>query len=109
MSSIASVSSTRRSTSDDRHRHVERTERDLLTHGRREHLRIGVLEDEADPRAEALVELLVFKARFGDRLTERGVRASVGEQESVEQLEQRGLPATVRADESDFLAAADAQ
>ena len=55
MSSIASVSSTRAVDLVVRQAHVQRAERDLLAHGRREHLGVGVLEDEADPDAEASV------------------------------------------------------
>ena len=35
---------------------LQRAERDLLAHRRREHLGVGVLEDEPDPGAEAAVE-----------------------------------------------------
>ena len=46
--------------------HVQRAERDLLPHRRREHLRVGVLEHETDPRAEPARELLVFEVVLGD-------------------------------------------
>ena len=42
------------STSSRRQAHVQRAEGDLLAHRRREHLGVGVLEDEADAAAEAL-------------------------------------------------------
>ena len=48
--------------------HVERSERDLVAHRGREHLRVGVLEDESDPRAEPDRELLVVEVVLGDRL-----------------------------------------
>ena len=57
---------------------LQRAERDLLAHRRREHLGVGVLEDEADARAEALRELLVLEVLLGDvaRRTRGSVPAS---------------------------------
>src|SRR2546421_405495 len=87
-----------------RHPHVQRAEGDLLTDAGREHLRVGVLEHEPDPRAEGGVVLLVFEVVLGDRLAERAVPARVGKQQAVEQLEQRRLPAAVGADQRHLLA-----
>ena len=49
---------------------LQRAERDLLAHRGREHLGVGVLEHEADPGPEALVNLLVLEGVLGDRLAE---------------------------------------
>ena len=79
MSSIARVSSTR---ADDRvglEAHVERAERELFSNRGREHLRVGVLEDEPDPAAEGARELLVLEVILGDLDTERRERPAVGE------------------------------
>ena len=102
----ASVSSTRASTCVARQAHVQRTERDLLADRRREHLGVGVLEDEADAGAEAAVELLVLEVVLGDRRRRTRVRAGVGEHEAVEHLQQRRLAAAVGAEQRDLLARA---
>ena len=75
MSSIASTSSIRCATSSAVEAHVERTEGDLVAHRRREDLRVGVLEHETDPRAEASSNLLVLEGVLGDLVPERLERA----------------------------------
>ena len=109
MPSIASVSSTRAIDVVGVEAHVERTECDLLADGRREHLRVGVLEDEPDPAAKATRELLVLEVVLGDLFTEGRVGAAVGEQQPVEELQQRRLAAAVGAEQRDLLAAVDLQ
>ena len=109
MSSMASVSSMRATTSSRVEAHVEGSERDLVADRRREHLGVGVLEDEPDAAAEAARELFVLEVVFGDVGAERAVGAGVGEQQTVEQLEQRRLPAAVRTEQRDLLARVDRQ
>ena len=75
MSSMASVSSTRCSTASAVEAHVQGPERDLVAHRRREHLGVGVLEDEPDAAAERPRELLVLEVVLGDR--RRRTRGSV--------------------------------
>jgi len=86
--------------------HVRRTEGDLLADGGREHLRIRVLEDDPDAAANAAVQLLVLEAVFGDLGSERMERPRRGEDETVEQLQQRRLAAAVGAEQRQALAAA---
>ena len=58
-------------------------------------------------RAEAHRELLVLQVVLGHRLAERLERARVGEDQTVQDLEQRRLPAAVGAEQRDALAVID--
>ena len=71
MSSIASTSSTRASVSSLAQPSCRRPKATSSRTVGGEDLRVGVLEDEADPGAEARGELLVLQGVLGDRLRRR--------------------------------------
>ena len=85
---------------------MQRPERHIVADGGRKKLDVGVLEDEADAAMEGVRVLLVIGHHF-DRLTEDAHRAGGRCVESIEQLEQRRLPASVRAKEGNAFALAD--
>ncbi len=83
---------------------LETAEGDLLADGGGEDLGVGVLEDEADPRAEALDVLLVLEVVLRHQVTEGVERALAGEHQPVEDLQEGRLAAAVGAEQGDHLA-----
>ena len=88
---------------------LQRAERELVEGGVAEQLDVGVLEDEAHAAAELAAKRRVLERVLGERVPERRDRASRGEHEAVEHLEQRGLARAVRAGDGDVLAGLDRQ
>src|ERR1035437_8523585 len=88
---------------------LQRSEGDLLAYRRRKDLRVGVLEDEADPGTEAAREAHVLELELAHLLAEGPVAAPVGKDQAGQDLEQRRLSAAVGAEKRQPLASGDLQ
>ena len=86
----------------------ERPERDLVAHGRGEHLRVGVLEHEADARPEAARELLVLEAILGHLASEaRGTSPVSGKSSPSRSLSSVDFPQPFAPSSASFSPALD--
>ena len=82
---------------------LQRPEGQLVEDAGTEQLHVGVLEDEADARAEVAAERRVLERLLRERRAEGEDLSLRREDEAVEHLEQRGLAGAVGADDGDVL------
>ena len=80
-------------------------EGDVLADGGTEQLNVRVLENQPDASPETRRKPLVREHRLGQFLAHERDASHVGEHKAVQQVQERGLSATIGAQECDSLSA----
>jgi len=88
---------------------LQRAEGDLVENGGAEELHVGILEDEAHALAKGVREAVVLKLHFGERGAVIADGAGVSKVEAIEDTQQRGLAATIGAQQGEPPAGGDGE